>query len=316
MPAPTSQEMVSSLDDNMLRLLVQRLADSEPTKFAHSMLVDHYMFQVNRNKSNPPKTFSQHTSKVDELLNHSHYLSLSGSKQYDAAFDVSDEILACATAIGKEVNVTDSLATKTNAIHALLEIADTVMESSGDCLSSEVRKHQQWDPTIASIIQEIVKNSSEQDRAEMGKNVELAGELQRVYRSWNSEGMSAFDDLPEVLDMMGVVHPSSAQSNVSAAVQTSPALASAFTRLCQLEAIFARIPPASQPPAAEFKQIKETLSAILGDVAQLPREQWQPAFKALHRAALERLGGVHGSFVAMSIAAMPGTLAKFAYDRA
>lgn len=92
---------------------------------------------------------------------HSH---LSGSRQYDKAFDVYFDIVHDIQDIAKQAGSIASDETRRNALEGLRKIGKTVWLSAGDTLAHEVQKHFQNGRDMTEAMLDVVNAMSDQQR--------------------------------------------------------------------------------------------------------------------------------------------------------
>lgn len=108
-------------------------------------------------------SFDHYSKSVWRRINKEHS-SLSGSKQYEKAFDVFYDIKDDIRNIAQQAGRTASDATRRNALEGLRKVGKTVSLSGGDTLSHEVKKHFQGDQEMTDAMLSVVDAMSNEER--------------------------------------------------------------------------------------------------------------------------------------------------------
>ncbi|KAK4494010.1 hypothetical protein PRZ48_015196 [Zasmidium cellare] len=209
-PTPTGQpppiaDMISTLREADLRTLLTQIAQTEPSNFALSLLTDTYTTRILAARAQVID-FDHHSKSAWYTLNRSHYTKLSGSKQYEASWDAMAEVTGCIHAIAKRATPETSFGTKLNALVTLRKIGKTVLLSSGDCLTSEVRKQFASDHCLEETVNGILEGMSVEERIKAGKNVSEVGKpdlLEKMRWVYNDgSGYCIFEGLGEAVELL------------------------------------------------------------------------------------------------------------------
>jgi hypothetical protein len=130
------------------------------------------------------------------------------SAQWNASFDVTERIMITVRSIAKRARPGSSWGTRCNALFALVWIIDTVAQTTGDRLGSEVRKQFYYEGIeVVQIFKSIVEGMT---RAERRKSLtrlydepaKLTFEKQLQMSVENAESYCVFDDLGECLNLL------------------------------------------------------------------------------------------------------------------
>lgn len=141
--------------------------------------------------------FEACAAEVDFIINHK-YSSLSGSKQYEKAFDAFHEIQALISVIAKHVGSESPFMGKVRALRALINIGLSVVGSEGDVVAHEIRTLFASDDEIPKLIVSIVKSVEKPARSKMGFEDELASLVEDA----QSYGIDIFDELADPAVML------------------------------------------------------------------------------------------------------------------
>ncbi|KAI1339643.1 hypothetical protein F5Y15DRAFT_416035 [Xylariaceae sp. FL0016] len=133
--------------------------------------------------------FDHDSKEVWRTLNTSHYTRLSGSKQFDAAGDVLDEILGCVHAIGDQVR----------------DRSATILLND-DTLGHEIRKEFQWESSIPEFMLRIAKSMTVEERERAAATTDqkrsLVEEVEAVLEHAQVSCIDGFDGLGTVLKLL------------------------------------------------------------------------------------------------------------------
>jgi len=140
------------------------LAYIDPTvaRYVHSSYSEH--IHVERSKV----IDFDHCSKTVWYSINKKYASMSGSKQYDVAFSVYDEIRDIIASISERAGVEHaSFGTKCSALETMRKIGKTSCLSSGDTLAHEVQKQASHDTSFVDGMFEVVDAMSDAECEKM-----------------------------------------------------------------------------------------------------------------------------------------------------
>ncbi|RDW83766.1 uncharacterized protein DSM5745_04092 [Aspergillus mulundensis] len=92
------------------------------------------------------------------------YSRLGGSKQYDKAFDVYNEVVDTIDTIVKSCGPLANPRTRFNGLSVLRKIGKTICLSSNDVVGHEVQKNFQWNESLENGMCEIIGAMSDEER--------------------------------------------------------------------------------------------------------------------------------------------------------
>jgi hypothetical protein len=168
---PSDTAMLASLNPTQLQELALALVQRDASNFARSKLTDYWITIVNKDRAKVID-FDAYSKNVWRSLNPRGRMS--GSAQYEAAFDVASDIHYSINAIGDLAKPTSSYGTKLNAIETLRKIGKSIV-LAGDTLGSEVIKQSQSDTILQDTILAILESMSPDERVKAGQNVSEPG---------------------------------------------------------------------------------------------------------------------------------------------
>ena len=155
------------------------------------------MFAMDRLAKSRLTDFEACSAEVDFIINNK-YSSLSGSKQYEKAFDAFREIQALISIIEKHVGPDLPYIDKIRALRALINIGQSVAGSEGDVVAHEIRTLFASDDEISELIISIIKSVEVPERSRMG----LEDELESLVGTAQSYGIKSFDGLADPAVML------------------------------------------------------------------------------------------------------------------
>lgn len=117
--------------------------------------------------------FDGHSKSAGHAIN-TQYSRLSGSKQYDKSWEVTEEVVQCIQRIAEQVKPVSSYGTKLSALETLRKIARTIL-LSGDTLGHEVRKQFQSKYALSEATTTILDSMTGYERESAGYNVSELG---------------------------------------------------------------------------------------------------------------------------------------------
>lgn len=169
---PTPQQLLAGLSESDLRALLSAVLPLESTGLVESMVIDHYIEGKAREQARII-SFDSYSKTAWHAIN-TKYSRLSGSKQYERSWDVTEEVMGCVGAIRNQVKASSSFGTKLNALETLRKIAKTILLSN-DTLGHEVRKQFQSEYGLVETIVEILEGMSREERLAAGRNISEEG---------------------------------------------------------------------------------------------------------------------------------------------
>lgn len=206
--------MIAALSNETLRSLLITLASGDPSNLARATLMDTYTNHINHTRAQV-LDFDYHSKSVWHTLNRSYYTKLSSSKQYEAAFDVFEEIKASIETIASKTKKESSHATKLSALETLRKIAKTILLSDGDCLGSEVRKSFQSDTCLEDAMLGILESMTDDEIYEAGENISEIGKPSLLYKvEWvesEVKGYCVFESMGDVVAAFERANPDNIQ---------------------------------------------------------------------------------------------------------
>lgn len=138
--------------------------------------------------------FDKNILQVDYIINEK-WAKLSGSKQYNRAWDATDLVNKEIAKIAQSITKKSHHLTKIGAIHGLCEIG-SIVAVGGDCIGAEVRKHVGHDVTLVNAMLGIVSLMTIDEKRALG-HAEL-----KILEEFDKERKAycVFDDFPKVLE--------------------------------------------------------------------------------------------------------------------
>ncbi|KAL8896754.1 MAG: hypothetical protein Q9192_002929 [Flavoplaca navasiana] len=123
---------------------------------------------------------------------------LSGSRAWEASFDVSSSIESAAEKMVKGAPAHASLGTKKNALYTLRKICKTVALGRNETCGHEVYNTLMGEQTLENGMLDIISGMSEQEKEIMRGDGEWVGKMEEL------EEMGDFDGIQDVLVEMGL----------------------------------------------------------------------------------------------------------------
>ncbi|KAJ8130701.1 hypothetical protein O1611_g2924 [Lasiodiplodia mahajangana] len=200
---PSYADMISQLKDDTLRRMVNDLAMTSPSV---QTAIRSYYQQLIHSRRTVDLNFDSYSRVVWRVLNSSEYAKGSGSKQYDSAWDATDEVRGCIRAIANKTHPESSYGTKLSALKTLCKIAKTLL-LAGNTLGSEVRKQFQTDSCLPDKMLRIAQLMSPQEQLRAGATSDAEGSLVDKVRwlcdEWDSYCLDGIESFDTVLDLLG-----------------------------------------------------------------------------------------------------------------
>jgi hypothetical protein len=140
--------------------------------------------------------FHANVISVDYIINQK-WARLSGSKQYNKAWDATEMVNDEITTIAQSVTKRSHYETKVNAILALCEVGH-VVAVGGDCIGSEVRKHVGYDEVLVNTMWHIVNIMTADEK----KALNIDGKRGLGAFDKDRKSYCVFDDFEQVLDKL------------------------------------------------------------------------------------------------------------------
>lgn len=199
MPQHDLGECVNALSTDALKGLLLDIATWQPSVALHLRSAYDQVLQQKRTRV---ISFDHYSKSIWHDLN-GEYDHLSGSKQYEMAFEVTEEICNSIITIGKEAgNAENSFGTKRSGLETLRKIGKTICLSSNDTLGHEVQKHFQYETCLDDAIKAIVVTLNDvQCKAMCMINDGRSTFLQKMEELQGlAEGYCVFEHLGEVID--------------------------------------------------------------------------------------------------------------------
>jgi len=138
--------------------------------------------------------FDKNILQVDYIINEK-WAKLSGSKQYNRAWDATDLVNKEIAKIAQSTTKKSHHLTKIGAMLGLCEIG-SIVAVGGDCIGAEVRKHVGYDVTLVNAMLGIVSLMTIDEKRALG-HAEL-----KILEEFDKERKAycVFDDFPKVLE--------------------------------------------------------------------------------------------------------------------
>ncbi|QDS76061.1 hypothetical protein FKW77_005717 [Venturia effusa] len=186
----------SLLIDNLLRLNV-----SNPSIATWARSYHHFLAQREQRKF---ISFEHHADSLWKEINIRHD-KLGGSKQYELAGDVMQDIKDSLETIGNQVQPFSSWETKRSAMETLRKITGVILDSSG-VIADEIRKDFRYDGSVNDAFLKVVRTMSHEERARMCKMDDGTGpfsdRLVETVRMCNAEDWGICGGLDTVVDLL------------------------------------------------------------------------------------------------------------------
>lgn len=146
--------------------------------------------------------FDWHSKSVWKLLNVT-YKSLSGSRQFDKAGDVSDEISESIDSIADKCGPFANPRTRLNGLSTLRKIGKSIILSS-NTLAHEVQKIYQYDTRLEDAMQRILRAMTPEERRWIRSDVESPDGLWSKLLELGDlvEEYCVFEQFPSVMDVL------------------------------------------------------------------------------------------------------------------
>jgi hypothetical protein len=140
--------------------------------------------------------FDENAAQVDYIINEK-WARLSGSKQYNKAWDAAEMVNSEIAEIAQSVTKKSHCDTKINALLALCGIG-SIVAVGGDCIGSEVRKHVGYDEVLVNTLLAIV------DLMTVDEKRILDSDDMEALEAFDKERKSycVFDDFEQVLEKL------------------------------------------------------------------------------------------------------------------
>ncbi|KAJ5273813.1 hypothetical protein N7478_008938 [Penicillium angulare] len=197
-PSPTEEEL-QLLKLPQLSELLKRAAEMHPD--VNAMVTD-AIKEEREKRQKVVINFDHYSSSIWKSINIT-YRSMSGSKQYDMAWDVAGSVTSTVGMIAQKCDAMASPQTRLNGLSALRKIGKTIILSN-DTLGSEVRKQFQSDPSLENAMHDIVSAMSVEERGAIMEDDSGSGSLwDRLDELENlAHGYCVFEGLKQVLDLI------------------------------------------------------------------------------------------------------------------
>ncbi len=128
---------------------------------------------------------------------------MSGSRAWEASFDVTDSIQSIVETIVDSTPVHASLGTKKSALYTLRKICKTVVLSCCDTCGREVAKTLGEEETMEKAMLDIVGRMSEEEKECFRGDTEWVGKMEELLEL--GERWEMFERIGDVLNEMGLV---------------------------------------------------------------------------------------------------------------
>lgn len=194
------RQYVQKLNPQNISDILIRAAETHPDV---SAMVSHAVQKLYEKEQSRVIDFDRYSKSVWKSINIT-YRSMSGSKQYEMAFDVAEEVTSTIRYIAKQSGSFANPKTRFNGLSVLRKIGKTIALSSTDTLGHEVQKQFQWDPCLEEGMLKIVSAMKPEERRAI--RVDKSGpealwpkllELKDL-----GKGYCLFEKLGEVLDLL------------------------------------------------------------------------------------------------------------------
>ena len=147
-----------------LKQLVAQLATQEP--YVSDILMKAYDDLIRQARARVIN-FDHYSSNVWHSINKT-YKSMSGSKQYEIAFQVVDNVVSAINSIGEQAGVLQaSFGTKSSGLQTLRKIGKTICLSGSDTLGHEVQKNFQHETALEDAMCNIVAFMTSEERSRL-----------------------------------------------------------------------------------------------------------------------------------------------------
>lgn len=200
-PADASkvQEYIDLLNHATITTLLKEAAVQHPDINAK---LENKITQIRERERNRVINFDHYSRSVWRSIN-SNKRGLSGSREYDMAFDVASGVSSTIESIAAQCNANSSAGTRYNGLSVLKEIGKTICLSNG-LTASEVQKTFQWDHALEDGMRSIIEAMTPEERLRIRQDESgeealwpKLVELDNLARNY-----CIFDQLGEVLDLL------------------------------------------------------------------------------------------------------------------
>jgi hypothetical protein len=211
-------EALTRLDASFTQQLLFRIAMSQPR--VASEIWESYQSELEKQRTEV-LDFGIHAEEVDNALN-ANYDSLSGSKQFELADDVIDQILRSIAAIQKEATKANtSFGTRKSGLEVLRNIGEIICTSNG-VIPREVIKSFQHDSALEDAMLAIVECMSAEQRSAMVKAGDGSSDFREKMRNLvaDGDGLCIFSKVGDVLRALEEAHAASTSGRRDTVVTT------------------------------------------------------------------------------------------------
>ncbi|KAJ5109447.1 hypothetical protein N7456_006122 [Penicillium angulare] len=198
-PTPTETELQLLKLPKLSELLI-KAAEMHPD--VNTMITD-AIKEEREKRQKVVINFDHYSSSIWKSINIT-YRSMSGSKQYDMAWDVAGNITSTVGMIAQRCNAMASPQTRLNGLSVLRKIGKTIILSSNSTLGSEVRKQFQSDPSLENAMHDIVSVMSVEEKEAIKGDDSGSGSLWEKLQELENlaDGYCVFEGLKRVLDLI------------------------------------------------------------------------------------------------------------------
>jgi hypothetical protein len=200
-------EALTKLDASFTQQLLFRLAMSQPR--VASEIWESYQSELQKERT-LVLDFGIHAEEVETALNEK-YGNLGGSKQFELADDVIDQILRSINAIQEEATKANaSFGTRKSGLETLRNIGEAICTSNG-VIPQEVIKSFQHDPALEDAMLAIVGCMTIEQRSAMAKARDGSSEFREKMRDLvaDGDGLCIFGRVGDVLSVLEGAHAAS-----------------------------------------------------------------------------------------------------------
>ncbi|GIZ45922.1 hypothetical protein CKM354_000906800 [Cercospora kikuchii] len=169
---PDNEEMVNAISPDLLKRMFLQLTQEDASGLMYSALVNHHVRQHVTERTRVIN-FDSYSRTAWHAIN-TKYDRLSGSKQYERANDVLNDVERCIESISQQATAFSSFGTKVNALETLRRIGKTIISAS-EIIGREVHRNYEWDMGLKNAITTILRTMSREECFKAGQNVSEVG---------------------------------------------------------------------------------------------------------------------------------------------
>ncbi|KAL8903998.1 MAG: hypothetical protein Q9171_007204 [Xanthocarpia ochracea] len=199
-PTPTFdyQSIINTFDPPTTKALLLAATQHHPS-IAHAVITQHEQnLAAERARV---IDFDHHSKSIWRALTNAD--KMSGSRAWDASFDVTDSIQSTVETIVNRTPAHASLGTKKSALYTLRKICKTIVLNGSDTCGREVCKTLGEEETLEKAMLDIVGRMSEEEKEVFRGDTERVGKMEELLEVGERWGM--FERIGDVLNEMGLV---------------------------------------------------------------------------------------------------------------